>query len=94
MPEQQLYIAAYDIADASRLAAALKILLDYAVGRQKSVFECQLDTTSRAQLQQRMTALLDTEQDRFLMLPASRRSHWSVLGIAPEHDHEDYFFIG
>jgi len=94
MTEHQLYIAAYDIADSSRQAAALKILLDYAVGRQKSVFECQLDTASRAQLQQRMTALLDDEEDRFLMLPSRRRSSWSVLGIAPEHDHEDFFFIG
>lgn len=94
MAERQLYIAAYDIADGGRLAAALKVLLDYAVGRQKSVFECQLDAAAKAQLLQRMANLLDDDEDCFFVLPTAARTRWSGLGIAPDHDHEDYFLIG
>ena len=92
--EAHQHIAAYDIASARRLRAALKILLGYAVGRQKSVFECELDQARWAELCERMEELIDPAEDRFLILPASVARPWDTLGIAPRHDHRDFFLIG
>ncbi|MDT8321334.1 MAG: CRISPR-associated endonuclease Cas2 [Xanthomonadales bacterium] len=91
--ETRQHIAAYDIASGQRLRAALNILLDYAVGRQKSVFECELDAARWDELQARMKELVEPAEDRFLMLPASMVRPWDTLGIAPCHDRRDFFLI-
>jgi CRISPR-associated protein Cas2 len=92
--ETRQHIAAYDIASARRLRAALNILLHYAVGRQKSVFECELDAARWNELLERIEELIDPAEDRFLILPASVVRPWDTLGIAPCHDRRDFFLIG
>ncbi|QKK01675.1 MAG: CRISPR-associated endonuclease Cas2 [Pseudomonadota bacterium] len=87
------YITAYDISSPRRLRGALKILLDYAVGRQKSVFECELSALHFDELCERMEALIDPAEDRFMILPASCLRPWHTLGIAPQHDHRDFFLL-
>jgi len=91
--EAHSYIAAYDISSARRLRAALKILLDYAVGRQKSVFECELEPARRDELCSRIEDLLDPAEDRFFLLRTSDVRPWDSLGIAPRHDRQSFFLI-
>lgn len=87
------YIAAYDIASPRRLRAAHKILLDYAIGRQKSVFECELDDNQRDELCQRMSVLINPDEDRFMLLPASRQRPWLTMGCAPTRHSESFFLF-
>ncbi|MBK8964193.1 MAG: CRISPR-associated endonuclease Cas2 [Candidatus Competibacteraceae bacterium] len=47
MPDRALYLAAYDVTNADRLQAALRVLKGYASGGQKSVFECFLTARER-----------------------------------------------
>ena len=43
-----LYIVAYDISDHKRLQRVCQLLKDYAVGGQKSAYECYLSPADKA----------------------------------------------
>jgi len=92
--ERNDYIAAYDIASPNRLRRALKVLLEYAIGRQKSVFECCLTDKDWFELQARMRDIIDPEVDRFMILRMSPYRRPRALGIAPEYRHRDFYLIG
>ncbi len=68
MPHRDLYLAAYDISDARRLTAALKLTRAYATGGQKSVHELYLTAAERGTLVEDISALMDIDTDRFLLL--------------------------
>ncbi len=91
---RDFYLAAYDIADAQRLQNALFILKNYASGGQKSVFECFLDRAERLTLMDEIRAVLDLQEDRFLLLPLADSQRIEVLGIAVKPTDEDYFYVG
>jgi CRISPR-associated protein Cas2 len=82
MTQRTLYIAAYDISDDRRLRDALRILKGYASGRQKSVFECFLSEAEKDHLIQRVRGVIDSEEDRFLLLRLDRRGKILTLGRA------------
>ena len=93
MSQSNIYIVAYDVASSRRLRQSLKVLSDYAAGRQKSVFECHLDDAGLRELTSRMHEVIDPEADRFLTLRASTARRWRVLGIAPQPQFEDFFLV-
>ena len=80
MTARTLYIAGYDISNAKRLRLALAVLKEFSTGGQKSVFECFLTPAERAELVQRITAILDHEEDRFLLLRLDPRAEVRVFG--------------
>ena len=82
MTQRTLHIAAYDISDDRRLRDALRILKGYASGRQKSVFECFLSEAEKDHLIDRVRGVIDSEEDRFLLLRLDRRSKILTLGKA------------
>jgi len=88
------YIAAYDIASPCRLRQALKLLLMYAISRQKSVFEVRLDDAEFIKLREAMSALIDPHEDRFMLLRVSAYRDCDALGIAPCHVREHFFIVG
>ncbi|MBP8283101.1 MAG: CRISPR-associated endonuclease Cas2 [Chromatiaceae bacterium] len=94
MTERTLYIAAYDVASPKRLRAALRVLKDYASGRQKSVFECFLTRAERQELLIRMQDLLDPEQDRFVLVRLDPRGKIRVRGKAVIAKDPPWFYIG
>lgn len=94
MNTRKLYIAAYDVADPKRLRQALHILKDYASGGQKSVFECYLTETERRTLLARVEAVLDPDEDRFMILPLAGRHGIRTLGIAVPPEDPDYYYVG
>jgi CRISPR-associated protein Cas2 len=53
----------YDITDNRRRQRLAKLLCDYGHRVQKSVFECQLDDRQFLQLQKKIEALIDWEED-------------------------------
>ena len=94
MAERDLYLAAYDVAAPSRLAAALALVRGYATGGQKSVHEVFLTPAERRELVHAMSLLLDEEEDRFFLLRLDPRARTYALGLAARPADPDYFYVG
>ncbi len=95
MPERDLYLAAYDVTDPSRLQAALhSVLMGYASGGQKSVFECFLTARERRALLDEVRGVLDTREDRFLLLPLPGHRDIRGLGIAVPPSDPEFYYVG
>lgn len=94
MPQRDLYLAAYDIAEPRRLSAALKLARAYSTGGQKSVHELFLTPAERHKLVADMSALIDMDIDRFLLIRLDPRSRVHTLGKAVAPADPDYFYVG
>ena len=94
MTQRFLHLACYDVAEPRRLAAALKLARVYATGGQKSVHELFLTAAERITLVEDMSALLDLDTDRFLLLRLDPRSRVYTLGKAVQPADPDYFYVG
>ena len=94
MNERDFYLAAYDIAEPRRLAAALQTVRAYATGGQKSVHECFLTAGERNDMTHQMSLLIDEETDRFLLLRLDPRARIHVLGRATPPADPGYFYLG
>jgi len=94
MSTRTLYIAAYDVSDAGRLRGALKVLKAYASGRQKSVFECFLTEAERRSLLGEVRAVIDRDEDRFLLLRLDPRGKVRTLGKAIKPTDPPWFYVG
>lgn len=92
--QRQLYLVAYDIGDDDRLRQALRTVREFALGGQKSVFECYLAPNERAVLRRRLTALIDPQADRFLILRLDPRGKVRTLGIARPPADTGWFYVG
>ena len=91
---RDFYLAAYDVANPRRLAAALHLVRGYATGGQKSVHEIFLTPAERNELLHTMALILDEEKDRFLLLHLDPRARTYTLGRAEKPADPDYFYIG
>lgn len=56
---RRLYVFAYDIGDNKRRSRVRRLLRAYAVGGQKSLFECLLSVSERESLCNELKAVLD-----------------------------------
>lgn len=93
MPQRHLYLAAYDVADRRRLAAALKLVRAYASGGQKSVHEIHLSPAERERLLRDMRGLLEPAEDAFALVRLDPRMRVETLGraVAPADGECLYF---
>jgi CRISPR-associated protein Cas2 len=94
MANRQLYLAAYDISNNSRLRKALFVLRTYASGGQKSVFECYLTNTEKAQLLANITDVINPDEDRFILLKLAGAKHVRTLGKAVVPQDGSFFYVG
>jgi len=62
-------IVAYDIADPRRLQRVAKIVKDYGVRVQKSVFEVEVSETVLAKMRKRVEKVIDFAQDEVKYFP-------------------------
>jgi len=93
MPHRQLYLAAYDVREPTRLANALQLVREYATGGQKSVHEIFLTPAERHTLLANMSHLLN-QVDRFLLLRLDPRADVQTLGNADMPEDPDFFYLG
>lgn len=91
---RQLYIAAYDVSDPTRLRKALEFVRYYACGGQKSVHECYLNRTEHRDLLHGIKKIIDPEKDRFVLVPIASHSKVHTLGIAVPPSDPNYFYLG
>jgi CRISPR-associated protein Cas2 len=94
MANRQLYLAAYDISCNRRLRKALYVLRGYASGGQKSVFECFLSSTEKAQLLDEISLVIDPVEDRFILIRLAGPKHIRSLGKAVLPQDGSYFYVG
>ncbi len=93
MPERSLYLAAYDVADRRRRAAALHVVKAYATSGQKSAYEVFLSDSEKGDLLLEMGQLIDDEDDRFFLVRLDPRSRTYVLGVAEAPVDPPYFYV-
>ena len=94
MPQRQLFLAAYDVRDDSRLRRALHVLRDYTCGGQKSVFECYLTIAERKRLISRVLVVIDESEDFFLIVPLRKSSPVKTIGTATPPADDNFLYIG
>ncbi|MCX7107147.1 MAG: CRISPR-associated endonuclease Cas2 [Methylococcales bacterium] len=94
MANRQLYLAAYDISSNRRLRKALYVLRSFSSGGQKSVFECFLTKTEKAQLLEAIVLIIDPVEDRFILLRLAGVKHIRVLGKAVAPQDGSFFYVG
>lgn len=94
MSQRDFYLAAYDISEDRRLAAALHLVRGYATGGQKSVHEVFLSAAEKDELLHEMALILDEEEDRFFLLRLDPRARTYALGIALQPADPEYFYVG
>lgn len=91
---RKLYLVAYDIRSPRRMRLALYLLKGFASGRQKSVFECFLTSAERGELIDTMSAIIDPDEDRFLLLPIANTEGIMALGKGVAPANPCYYYVG
>jgi CRISPR-associated protein Cas2 len=94
MPKRVLYLAAYDVSNPARLRQALYAVKGFATGGQKSVFECFLTDAERERLLERVAAVIDPDQDRFMLLRIEAGAPVRTLGAAVAPADPLFYYVG
>ncbi len=63
------YIFCYDIAHPKRLNKIAKILEDFGIRIQKSIFQCEMRKDAMEQLERRIAAIVNKRKDSFFIYP-------------------------
>ncbi len=93
MSTRALYLAAYDVAEPGRLAAALDLVRGYSTGGQKSVHEIYLTSAEHADLLQQMAWILDEAADRFMLLRLDPRARTRTIGRGVQPADPSFFLV-
>jgi len=72
----------------------LAILKEYAVGGQRSVFECFLTEAERNELMNRVQGEVDEREDKFILIRLDPRREMIFLGKAVAPENPPYFVVG
>lgn len=75
MPSAQHHLVIYDIADPKRLRRVARLMEDFGVRLQDSVFDCWLTPQQLAQLQAKMVPLIHRGEDSVRYIPLCTRDH-------------------
>lgn len=67
------YLVLYDIADSRRSARVASLLLNHGVRIQRSVFEIRLERGKLPELQKRLTALINRQEDGIKIFPVCQK---------------------
>jgi len=74
------YIIAYDISDKKRLRKVHKLVEEYAVRVQRSVFSAPFTTVLLKELVQRLKKIINTKQDDIRIYPLSAKYSAEIYG--------------
>ena len=88
-------IVAYDIADPRRLSKVAKIMLDYGVRVQKSIFEVTVNKRIFAELKKRVEGVIVPEDDGVKYFPVCEKCAGTVeiIGQGQFTDPDQEFYI-
>lgn len=88
-------IVAYDIADPRRLSRVAKIMLDYGVRVQKSIFEVELNPGAYLEMKRRVEDVIVREADGVKYFPLCRRcaAFVEIIGKGQQVEADRAFYI-
>jgi CRISPR-associated protein Cas2 len=89
------YLVAYDIAHPRRLQRVAKILKDYGLRLQHSVFEIEVEETVLKELQRRLARVIVPTEDgvKYFPLCGTCPGPWLVLGRGPSGEMARPFLV-
>jgi CRISPR-associated protein Cas2 len=83
VPMRQHYLFAYDITCPRRQACVRRLLQSYAVGMQKSLFECWLTADELMQLNGKLSELLDSNDTLHYLALSQSDNEWLFSTTKP-----------
>lgn len=83
VPMRQHYLFAYDITCPRRQARVRRLLQSYAVGMQKSLFECWLTADELMQLNGKLSELLDSNDTLHYLALSQSNNEWLFSTTKP-----------
>lgn len=87
------YLIAYDIADSKRLQRIHKKVEAYAIGGQKSFYECWLTEHEFAKFKQEVTACMDNADDRIFIYQLHKDTEPALFGKAKLQSTQPFLII-
>lgn len=89
---RQAYIVTYDVCDPKRLRKVYRVLRGYGRHLQLSVFQCELSSMERVELEVRLGAEIHHDEDQVLFVdigPADGRGRTSIEAIGKPYAADD-----
>ncbi|BFU59579.1 MULTISPECIES: CRISPR-associated endonuclease Cas2 [Rodentibacter] len=93
MPNRFHYLIAYDICDSKRLQKVHKIIESYAIGGQKSLYECWVTQHELATLKQNLTACIEPSDDRIYFFQLFENNERQFYGKAYTKSTQPFLFV-
>lgn len=92
----EFYIVCYDSPSDKRRGKLYKMLKNYAVSVQKSVFEAFLDDETFAQMMRKIEALMDERSDSVRVYGMTRQAQrqMKVIGFPGRLVDPDHYYVG
>ena len=81
-----MYIICYDIADGRRLYRVARLLEDYGIRVQKSVFYCNPSESNYQRLFTFLNRIIDAEEDKILIQPICTGCEKKMICIGKESE--------
>ena len=91
---RHLFLIAYDIGSAARRRKVLDAVKGHATGGQKSLYECWMTSGELQQAMHVIRSLIDTKDDRVLIIRLDPRASVHVLGMAVVPADDEFFYHG
>ena len=88
-----LYLVCYDVADRKKLRRIRKMTAAYAVGGQKSFYECWMTESELRQLIRQIENEIDLETDRAHLFSLDPRSSPFLFGVASRQSINPFMVI-
>lgn len=91
--DRKLFLVLYDVANPKRLNRVHKLVSAYAIGGQKSFFECWLRQAEMEELVRHLEAILDLQKDRVHFFQLDPRALRLLLGTARRQSIEPFLIL-
>lgn len=91
--QRTLYLIFYDISDFKRLRKIHKLIKAYAIGGQKSLYECWLTPNELLKLKEKLVDQMDLITDRVHIFQLDTQSKPIFMGLAGRQSTQPFLIV-
>lgn len=91
--QRTLYLIFYDISDFKRLRKIHKLIKAYAIGGQKSLYECWLTPNELLKLKEKLVDQMDLITDRVHIFQLDTQSQPIFMGLAGRQSTQPFLIV-
>lgn len=91
--QRSLYLVCYDISDSKRLRKVHQLIKAYAIGGQKSFYECWLTPKDLLNLKQDLMQLMDLAVDRVHIFQLDTQTKAIFMGLASRQSIKPFLIV-